>query len=273
MSRYNHADTLIGDKYDLLGSGFVELVDYYGSDESIENAARVSYTKGTRQVSDRIKLINYLVSNRHTSPLEQACVTFHLRAPLFVIQQILRHRTAKINQESFRYSEVKNDYMTALEWRSQSSTNKQCSGDPIKNPVLSIHEKTLHQHLDNVYQERINSGVAREQARKDIPVSTFSELIWTMDIHNLLHFINLRYHKHAQIEIREYAYIFACFIKQIYPITFDAWYNHIFNSVQLSMSDIEEILIHVDKSKLSSKLSDKLTVRHDTMFNFSKEQI
>lgn len=260
MSRYNHADHLIDQYYPYLDKGFIALKDYIGSDESIEAAARVSYQQGTRQKSDCRNLIRYLVRNKHTSPLEQGSVIFHFKAPLFIIQQILRHRTAKLNQESFRYSEVKEEYynIDSDEWRTQSATNKQGSegvvaewpegkqeeyaGEygqffPTPGDYLDFQQQLLNNKQALVYRERLELGVAKEIARKDIPVSTYSSLYWKMDIHNLFHFLKLRLDPHAQKEVRDLAYLMACIVKEVYPICFEAFEDYAHNAITLTRLD------------------------------------
>lgn len=267
MSRYNHADHLIDKKYRVLDKGFVCMRDYFGSDEAIEAAARNSYQKGTRKTSDTRGLIRYLLSHEHSSPVEQASITFDLKMPLYVIQQLLRHRTAKLNMASFRYSEVPDEQQKTPpeKWRLQSLDNKQGSNGYLfsqtchhglrvvndengaftvtdytgeeKAEDLSVSEERLLKESMGVYNTRLSMGIAKEQARKDIPVSTYSTLYWTMDVRNLLHFMSLRCDKHAQEEIRDYANVIAGFVKEIFPITFEAWYDYQYCSVRLSRMD------------------------------------
>ncbi len=243
MSRYNHADKLLDLYFPVLDNGFISVKDYFGSDEAIECAARVSYQSGTRQVSDRRNLLRYLMRHNHSSPLEQASITFHMRLPLFVIQQLLRHRTAKLNQESFRYSEVPDikNVVGEGEWRLQSTNNKQGSFGQIDDQLimneLRSTEIELHNLSNSVYNMRLERGVAREQARKDIPVSTYSSMYWTMDVRNLLHFMSLRCDSHAQLEIRMYANVIAGLVKEIFPIVFEAWYDYVFGAVNFTRLD------------------------------------
>lgn len=258
MSRYNHADNVLDRYFQVLDHGFIAVKDYFGSDEAIEAAARVSYQSGTRKTSDTRNLIRYLVRNNHSSPIEQASITFHMRLPLYVIQQLLRHRTAKLNQESFRYSEVPElNHIVGTNWRIQSTSNKQGSdgniyGDSVQD--LKNEEILLLEHCKNVYNARIDAGVAREQARKDIPVSTYSSMYWTMDVRNLLHFMDLRCDSHAQEEIRAYANIIAGFVKEIFPITFEAWYDYSYGSV--TFSRLERKLIYKLKDYGVDSLSE-----------------
>ena len=158
------------------------------------------------------------------------------------------HRTAKINQESFRYSEVRDEFQETLpnEWRTQSKQNKQQSGaDNVcenKGYDLCLNESFILNEAYNTYQERIDAGVAREQARKDIPVSTYTNLYWQMDLRNLLHFLGLRLDYHAQKEIRELANIIAYYVSELFPISWKAWEQNVWNSVKFTQTELNIIL-------------------------------
>ena len=203
-------DEILGKPFPVLHDGFVRVVDYMGSDASIVQAARVSYGDGTKKTSQDRALIRYLLRHRHTTPFEMCEIKLHIRAPMDVWRQWIRHRTASVNEYSTRYSiaiDATND-TEATEWRSQATDNKQGSGDPLPPDVgqaLTDEERALHVHAREVYDHRLAAGVAREQARKDLPLSTFTEAYWKCDLHNLLHFLALRMEGHAQLEIREYA--------------------------------------------------------------------
>lgn len=239
-------EKLVGRRWKVLDKGFVELVSYHGTDQLVEAAARVSYQKGTRSVSDTRNLIRYLWRHKHSSPGEMPCVVFQVKAPLFVIQQLIRHRTAKLNQESHRYSTISGDMMETKpdEWRLQSDSNKQGSEGTAEKELglrLSSEECGIQQMLMNVYQNRIDSGIAREQARKDIPHSTYSQLYWQMDLRNLLHFLSLRFDSHAQKEIRDYAHLMCCVVKELFPIVFEAWIDY--DKFAVSFSRMERELL------------------------------
>lgn len=220
------------------------VLSYHGTDQLIEAGARVSYQKGTRKVSDTRNLLRFLIRGQHCSPLELPNLTFRLKMPLYVIQQLLRHRTAKLNQESHRYSEISGDMQITNpdDWRLQSSNNKQGSGGllpPDEGAGLSLSESRLQQFAKDVYDERIKAGVAKEQARKETPHSTYSSLYWQMDLRNLLHFLGLRCDSHAQLEIRVYANVIAGIVKELFPFTFEAWYDYAFAAKTLSRMDID----------------------------------
>ncbi len=203
-------DAILGQTFKVLDDGFVRVVDYMGNDTSIVQAARVSYGDGTKKGSDDEHLIRYLMRHRHTTPFEMCEIKLHIRAPMDVWRQWIRHRTASVNEYSTRYSiaiDATND-TEATEWRSQATDNKQGSGDSLPPDVgqtLTDEERALHVHAREVYDHRLAAGVAREQARKALPLSTFTEAYWKCDLHNLLHFLALRMESHAQLEIREYA--------------------------------------------------------------------
>ncbi len=260
------AEDVLGLYFPVLDNGFVSLVDYMGSDVDIEAAARVSYNKGTRKISDTAKLLRRLYRDKHCSPFEMVSLKFHLRMPLYIIQQLLRHRTAKLNQESFRYSEIQDDFQKTKfdAWRLQAKDNKQgsCgyvhdSPDTIetvrddfgsfdrkstgleKARTLSLLEESIHSSLKHLYKKRLDCGVAREQARKDIPVSTYSSLYWKCDLRNLLHLLELRVDSHAQQEIREYANVMAGLTRLVAPISFQAWIDYSNCAKNFSRLDIQ----------------------------------
>lgn len=275
------ADEVLDLYFPVLDHGFVALKDYMGTDDDIESAARVSYAKGTRKISDTANLIRYLFRHQHHSPLEMVSLKFHLRMPLYVIQQLLRHRTAKINQESFRYSEVPDlvQRTGTDEWRLQSKDNKQGSSgklevwpegwttqfvqymdgypvqpqwivtspdgqrtvyfnEPSPSDYLSKNEDLFLQQSKGQYKQRIDFGVAKEQARKDIPVSTYSSLYWKMDLRNLLHFLRLRTDSHAQLEIRAFANVIAGIVQRVCPISYQAWVDYAYCAQSFTRLDM-----------------------------------
>lgn len=255
---------LIGKKFPVLDNGHVILLDYMGSDHSIAQAARTSYGKGTKSVSDDTALIRYLLRHHHSSPVEQAELQFHVRVPMDTWRQWIRHRTANVNEYSTRYSEAID--RTAItgpdEWRLQSTVNKQgsekCLEDwpegveiddgfrepfkerwPEPGPYLSMREQVLHEEAMSVYKERLALGVAREQARKDLPLSTYTEAIWKMDLSNLLHFLSLRMDSHSQKEIRDYSDVIGYeIVSKLFPITFQAFIDYRLEAMQLTRLDI-----------------------------------
>ncbi|HUG19282.1 MAG TPA: FAD-dependent thymidylate synthase, partial [Planctomycetaceae bacterium] len=197
-------------KFPVLNDGFVCLVDVMGDDSSVVQAARVSYGEGTKKVSDDRTLIRYLLRHRHTTPFEMAEIKILVRVPMDCWRQWIRHRTANVNEYSTRYS-LAIDATQATptdEWRTQAESNRQGSGDPLPTELgeqLTASEREFQEAARKLYQDRIDSGVAREQARKDLPLCTYTEAYWKIDLHNLLHFLSLRMDSHAQQEIRDYA--------------------------------------------------------------------
>jgi thymidylate synthase (FAD) len=196
-------DDLLGQPFPVLDSGFVRVIDYMGGDESIVQAARVSYGKGTKQINSDRGLIRFLMRHAHTTPFEMCELKLHVRAPMDTWRQWIRHRMANVNEYSTRYSlAIDLAQRTAPdEWRHQATTNRQGSEGILSSAVgaeLSAKEEELQHMARQIYEARITAGVAREQARKDLPLSTFTEAYWKIDLHNLLHFLELRMHTHAQ---------------------------------------------------------------------------
>jgi thymidylate synthase (FAD) len=242
-----------------LDDGFVRLVDRMGDDSAIVQAARVSYGAGTKAVSDDRSLIRYLMSHRHTSPLEMVEFKFHVRVPMDCWRQWIRHRTASVNEYSTRYSEAidSRSVTSADQWRLQASDRKQGSGefapahlhsppDPaayyeFTGEYLSKREAELHELANRVYLERIDAGIAREQARKDLPLSTYTEAYWKIDGNNLFHFLGLRMDSHAQLEIRTYANAIAKLIQGVVPFAWEAFEDYQLNAMTLSQPEILEI--------------------------------
>jgi thymidylate synthase (FAD) len=216
----------------LEGQGFVTLISSDGNDQRIVNAARVSFDSDQRQHEPERdkKLINYLIRNDHTSPLEHVTFTFLIECPLFVARQWMRHRTWSYNEVSGRYAEPRMNYYRPTSWREQSASNKQASAGPIQNESIQDKLKNdydnLILHATDLYYEFIDAGVSREMARMLLPVSLMTRFYATVDLHNLLRFIQLRDHPHAQQEIREYAVAMRELIEPIVPIAIEAWNTH-----------------------------------------------
>lgn len=231
-SRAEQVEELRWKKFNVLDDGFVCLVDVMGDDSSIVQAARVSYGDGTKKVSDDRTLIRYLLRHRHTTPFEMVEIKFLVRVPMDCWRQWIRHRTANVNEYSTRYSiAIDSAQQTPPnEWRSQSQTNRQGSEDYLSDQVgskLTEDEVALQREMKRVYEARLESGVAREQARKDLPLSTYTEAYWKVDLHNLLHFLALRMDHHAQLEIRNYATaIGEQIIKPLFPVVWEAFQDY-----------------------------------------------
>jgi len=234
-------------KISVLDDGFVCLVDVMGDDSSVVQAARVSYGEGTRRVSDDRTLIRYLLRHRHTTPFEMAEIKLLVRVPMDCWRQWIRHRTASVNEYSTRYSiAIEGTQATPPDqWRTQSSSNRQGSEgllEPSTGQSMSAAEQEFQAAARRLYQERLDAGVAREQARKDLPLSTYTEAYWKIDLHNLLHFLALRMDSHAQLEIREYATaIGEQIVRPLYPLVWEAFLDYRMQSRFLSRLDQEVI--------------------------------
>src|SRR2546426_7444143 len=236
-------DAILGKPFRVLDDGLVRVVDYMGSDESIVQAARVSYGAGTKRIHEDRGLIRYLMRHRHTTPFEMCEIKLHVRVPMDCWRQWIRHRTASINEYSTRYSVAIDSAQrtAATEWRMQSKKNKQGSEeflDAADGGKLSEKEAELHTLSRKIYEERLAAGVSREQARKDLPLSTYTEAYWKTNLHNLLHFLRLRMDAHAQEEIRDYANIIGKeIVARWCPITWEAFLDYSMNAMELSATE------------------------------------
>ncbi len=233
-------DAILGAPFRVLDAGFVRLVDYMGDDAAIVQAARVSYGKGTKRVHEDRALVRYLMRHSHTTPFEMCEIKLHVRVPMDVWRQWIRHRTANVNEYSTRYSEAIDAAQATPPdaWRLQSAGNRQGSSgllQPDAGARLSEEEASLQRRARDVYQARIAAGVAREQARKDLPLSTYTEAYWKIDLHNLLHFLDLRMDPHAQQEIRAYADVIGHeIVARWVPVAWDAFLDYRRHAVHLS---------------------------------------
>jgi thymidylate synthase (FAD) len=236
-------ERVLGERFPILDDGFVRVVDYMGSDAAVVLAARISYGEGTKQVHQDRGLIRYLLRHRHTTPFEMCEIKLHLRVPMDAWRQWIRHRTANVNEYSTRYSIAIDSAQRTdpLGWRLQSDANRQGSEgqlDAKSGRELTRREEELQGFARRVYEERLEVGVAREQARKDLPLSTYTEAYWKIDLHNLLGFLNLRMDDHAQHEIREYARTIGVeIVRRWCPITWEAFLDYTRGSVVLSRQE------------------------------------
>lgn len=234
-------------KFPVLDDGFVCLVDVMGDDSAVVQAARVSYGEGTKRVSDDRTLIRYLMRHRHSTPFEMAEIKFLVRVPMDTWRQWIRHRTANVNEYSTRYSVAIDATQTTPpdEWRSQAASNRQGSEGVLPSELgeqLTASEKALQAEARRVYDERLAAGVAREQARKDLPLSTYTEAYWKVDLHNLLHFLALRMDSHAQKEIRDYSTaIGEQIVKPLFPVVWEAFEDYRMGGMLLTRLDIAVI--------------------------------
>jgi thymidylate synthase (FAD) len=246
-------DEILGQTFPLLDHGHVRVVDYMGNDAAIVQAARVSYGAGTKQVHEDRGLIRYLLRHAHTTPFEMCRIKLHLRVPMDCWRQWIRHRTASVNEYSTRYSEAIAEQQATLptEWRRQATDNKQGSAGFLagdSGQELSAAEAQFHQRARDLYQTRLEAGVAREQARKDLPLSTYTEAYWSTDLHNLLHFLQLRMDGHAQYEIRQYATLIGEeIVARWVPLAWEAFRDYRLNALHLSGPEIELLRLLIQR--------------------------
>ncbi len=246
------AEEILDKEYPVLDKGFVRLVDYFGGDQRIVQSARVSYGEGTKTVSQDGALIDYLLRHQHTSPFEQVVMTFHLKMPIFVARQWVRHRTGRMNEVSGRYSIMKDEFYVPAEDKvqPQSTNNKQGRADEAfekekAEKIIEQLEKGQKLAYEN-YSELIDSGLAREIARINLPLSLYTEFYWEMDLHNLFHFLKLRLDSHAQYEIRVYAEAILEICKKVAPMATSSFLNHMREGVTFSGEEMEALRALLD---------------------------
>jgi thymidylate synthase (FAD) len=236
------AEEILGGYFPVLDHGFVSLVDYMGSDEDVERAARVSYGFGTRQVSQTRGLVRYLRRHRHTTPSEMVEFKFHCAMPMFVARQWIRHRTASVNELSARYSLMPLLFYTPdqEQFALQSRSNKQGreEGAPAEVYREAVRRwESLREQSGGAYGWLLEEDVAREIARIDLPVSTYTQWYWKIDLHNLLHFLSLRVDPRAQWEIQQFARIIAGMVKRVAPLSYEAWVDYDLESRPLTRAE------------------------------------
>ncbi len=226
------AEEILGKYFPVLDHGFVALVDYMGTDECIERAARVSYGFGTRKQSQTRGLLRYLRRHKHTTPSEMVELKFHCCMPMFIARQWIRHRTANVNEYSGRYSLMPMLFYTPeqAQLQTQSRSNNQGrSGDAVEQ---ATYDEALRRWNEirklsaGAYEWMTSEDLARELARIDLPLSTYTQWYWKIDLHNLLHFLTLRVDSHAQWEIQEYGRVMAGMLKRVAPLSYEAWIDY-----------------------------------------------
>jgi thymidylate synthase (FAD) len=255
------AEEILGRYYPVLDHGFVALVDYMGSDDSIERAARVSYGYGTRRSSQTRGLIRYLRRHRHTTPSEMVELKFHCAMPMFVARQWIRHRTANVNEYSGRYSLMPLLFYTPApaDFALQSPQNNQGRADQAADAALHREAvarwERLRQESVGTYGWLVGQDVAREIARIDLPLSTYTQWYWKIDLHNLLHFLSLRADPHAQYEIRVFAEAIAGMVKRVAPLSYEAWLDYDLGGAHLSRGELAAVrdLVAADDDGLAAR--------------------
>jgi thymidylate synthase (FAD) len=237
------AEAILDLEFPVLDHGFVRLVDYLGGDERIIQAARVSYGPGAKTYREDAGLIDFLLRNRHTSPFEQVLLTFHVKLPIFVARQWIRHRTARLNEISGRYSVMRDEFYAPApeDIAKQSADNKQGRADePVDGATADNVRKALFENQEaayGTYLGLIERGIARELARIALPLNLYTEWYWQIDLHNLFHFLSLRLDPHAQREIRLYAETMLEIAAKVCPLACAAFREHVLGSVSFSAKE------------------------------------
>lgn len=255
------ADALLDQRLDVLDHGFVRMVDYLGGDARIVQSARVSYGEGTKTVREDRALIDYLLRHRHTSPFEQVIITFHVKMPIFVARQWIRHRTARVNEISGRYSVMRDEFYVpdhdAVRFQSQS--NKQGSADA--EVPAELRERVIaalradQQRSYAAYEGLLGDGIARELARVNLPLALYTEMYWQIDLNNLFHFLRLRLDWHAQHEIRAYGDAMARCVEAVAPLAFEAFEEHVLHAAALSRSELDAVRSALEPERLAAALA------------------
>jgi len=255
------AEEILGGYFPVLDHGFVSLVDYMGTDEDVERAARVSYGYGTRKTSQTRGLIRYLRRHYHTTPSEMVELKFHCAMPMFVARQWIRHRTASVNEYSGRYS-----LMPLLFYKPESEhfslqSKDNAQGRQTDSASQELYEKAvkhwkkMRAEVSQGYRWMVEEDVARELARIDLPLSTYTQWYWKIDLHNLFHFLTLRDDPHAQWEIQAFARVMAGMLKRVAPLSYEAWIDYNVCGQALSRGDILALreVLDVEEQGISAK--------------------
>ena len=271
----------------ILDHGFIRVIDYMGDDTSIVQAARVSYGKGTKKVSTDSGLIKYLMRHWHSTPFEMCEIKYHIKLPIFIARQWIRHRTANVNEYSARYSILdKEFYLPSPEHlAAQSKNNRQGRGDILEGEqakkVLDLlkndaeqtynnYETMLNEKYDGTVIDENTNGLARELARMNLTLNTYTQWYWKTDLLNLMNFLRLRADSHAQYEIRVYADIMLDTVKKWVPITYDAFMDYRVGGTEVSAKGkiiIQKLIkgenVDVDNSGLSKREWNELMIAFD----------
>ena len=260
----------------VLDKGFIRVVDYMGNDSSIVQAARVSYGKGTKKKSQDEGLIRYLLRHRHTTPFEMCEIKLHVKLPIFIARQWIRHRTANVNEYSARYSILEDEFYIPKisNLAEQSSLNKQGRGQEVDNTTAKKIINILLEDSKNCYNnytwmlneegsdnfDKSRPSLSRELARINLTLNTYTEWYWKVDLHNFMHFVSLRVDKHSQYEIRAYAETLLNILKSWVPITYRAFNSYRLNSAELSEESLE-IVKKLVKGKKVKRTETNLSKR------------
>jgi thymidylate synthase (FAD) len=270
-------ESILFSPFEVLDHGLIRVIDYMGDDSAIVQAARVSYGKGTQKTRHDAGLINYLMRHRHTTPFEMCEIKFHVKLPIFVARQWIRHRTANVNEYSARYSILDKEFYIPepKHLAAQSSTNRQGRGAVLEGEeaqrVLDIlradaeicykdYTEMLNENSDGNPVDPERLGLARELARMNLPLNIYTQWYWKIDLHNLLHFLSLRADPHAQYEIRAYADVMLQIVKMWVPAVYEAFENHVINGVHFSgktFSVLKRMLAGEEVQQKNSGLSKR----------------
>ena len=262
--------------FKVLDKGFIRIVDYMGNDSSIVQAARVSYGKGTKKKSLDEGLIRYLLRHKHTTPFEMCEIKLHVKLPIFIARQWIRHRTANVNEYSARYSILEDEFYIPkiANLAEQSSSNKQGRGKKINEDLAAKIIKILKDDSTRCYNnylwmlnenntqgyDETRDSLSRELARINLTLNTYTEWYWKIDLHNFMHFLSLRADHHSQFEIRAYADVLIKILKKWVPLTYKAFCSYMLNSAELSQEALQ-VIKELFKGKKVNKDSTGLTNR------------
>lgn len=270
------AEAQLDVEHQVLDKGFIRMIDFMGGDQRIVDAARVSYQAGTQKVSTDKNLIRYLLRHKHTTPFEKIRFEFHIKIPIFVMRQWIRHRMSSTNEESARYSVMKDEFYIPEMFRKQSATNKQGSSTEVVDKLCHlddrIHQESLiadpvsvTEYLENLcetlygeYEYLLGNGVSREMARMILPVNLYTEFYWTVDLWNLMGFLKLRLDSHAQLEIQECARPLEMLASTVCPIAMEAWKDYIYDSKNMSRMEMGVLQTLVQQTNPSMEYMEAL---------------
>lgn len=254
--------------FEVLDHGFIRVIDYMGDDGAIVQAARVSYGKGTKKVNQDAGLINYLIKHWHTTPFEMCEIKLHVKLPIFIARQWIRHRTANVNEYSARYSVMdKEFYIPALsQLAPQSKKNHQGRSDEVLSQkeaqkvldILTNDALTCYKHYEELMEneDENKKGIARELARMNLTLNTYTQFYWKIDLHNFMHFVFLRADKHAQYEIRVYAEIMQQIMQKWVPLTYKAFLDYRQNATSFSGKEMNLVKKLIAGEKISFENSN-----------------
>lgn len=281
-------ENILYKSFKALDHGFIRVIDYMGDDSSIVQAARVSYGKGTKKLNQDKSLINYLISHRHSTPFEMNEIKFHVKLPVFVARQWIRHRTANVNEYSARYSILDREFYIPKknDLKPQSKINNQGRSGNLSKEEKTLYSSILRENSEKSFEnyskllnedgfgnvvDKDNNGLTRELSRMTLPLNTYTQWYWKIDLHNFMHFLALRFDVHAQYEIRVYAEIMLDILKKWVPLTYNAFVSNRLKALTLSSEGVDFLksVIHGKKFQ-SNKISKREleNIKKFSTFNF-----